>query len=370
MSPASRSPATARGRLLLGLATTVLLGRGAAAQPCQTVGDCGINFDRCTIASCDGGQCRFTAPDCSDGDACTTDACDSNLGCVHGPLCPDDGLVCNGAPSCMAIRKPPYPPIGFCLPPVPLDCNAHSQCSIDSCVEPVGCQHVTVDCGDGDPCTADSCDPATGCHHDPIAGCCRTGTDCPTDACSTRECTAAHVCTDPTPISCDDGDPTTVDGCDPATGCTHRPGGGTTTTTVPDGGSPCTADGDCSTDGDPCVQAACGADRRCTTRAVTGFARLGCVCGRPVPVTCAGQAYPAKMTRLAGRACALVEKAQGASGARRVRLLRKIIGLFTKADGAAVRATKKGTLTQACGDAAGVQLTDAVSRAKAVRVAP
>jgi hypothetical protein len=357
---AARAP-----RLLLGLAAVVLVARGAAAQPCQSIFDCSLNFDQCTIVSCDNGQCNFTARNCNDGDPCTTDGCNSNTGCVHGPRCPDDGLVCNGAPTCIAIPNPPFPPIGICEPPIALDCNLQSMCSIDSCVEPLGCQHVAVDCDDGNVCTVDSCDVASGCHHDPVDGCCRTGRDCATDACATRDCTAAHVCTDPVPISCDDGDPSTVDACDPSTGCTHTPGGATTTT-LPGEGSPCATAGDCASPADPCVRALCDAGR-CTTEAVVGLPGLACVCQRTPPAECAGQSYPKKLTRFAGRACALIGNLADASGRRRVRSLKKTIRLLKKAEGAAMRSGDKGSLTKACGDAAGTQFGDGVSRANALQ---
>jgi hypothetical protein len=347
----------------IGLAVLVVaLGGTAAAQPCGTPFDCNPSFDPCTVVGCESGQCTFTPRDCSDGLSCTADRCDPTFGCVHEPQCPDDGLVCNGAPLCL-----PFPFGGFlCLPPTPLDCDTHSRCSIDSCVEPTGCQHVPVDCGDGNPCTVDTCDPVAGCLHVPILGCCTRPGDCPTDACSTRDC-VAHVCTDPTPISCDDGDPSTTDACNPATGCTHTSvSATTTTTTVPGSGSACGIPADCAAPVDPCLEATCTAGR-CGTRRLVGFAGLACICRRPAPAACAGESYPRKLARHAAQACALIDRTGSASGPKRERLLRKAIRQLVKAERAASQATARGSLTSACGNAASAELMDDVGRADAIR---
>ena len=74
------------------------------------------------------------APNCDDGDACTEDYYDPQLGCVHTPISCDDG----------------------------------DPSTNDSCDPQFGCIHLSV-CDDGDACTEDIYDPDTQtCSHIPI----------------------------------------------------------------------------------------------------------------------------------------------------------------------------------------------------------
>jgi len=341
-------------------AVALVVVRGAAAQPCQVFSDCNPSLNPCIVVDCVGGQCTSGAKDCSDGDACTHDTCDQFLGCRHAPLCPDDGAVCNGAPRCIKIPNGFGGVIGFCEPPVPLDCESGSKCSIDSCVEPTGCQHVAVDCNDGNPCTTDSCDAATGCIHMPVAGCCRTGADCPTDKCSTRRCEAS-VCTDPAPISCDDHDASTTDACDPTTGCTHVRSGATTTTTVP--ATACRSDAECPGNPDPCLAPSCGTDGRCGTRALVGLANLGCICRRADPAACDGQKLPHAFTVKRTRACKAI--AQATLDAKKARKLAgKAVRLLTGASRIVAHAKQA---SGDCRNRLAQLLNDGALRATAVR---
>jgi hypothetical protein len=82
---------------------------------------------------------------CSDGNACTIDACDASERCVttHPPVNCDDG----------------------------------SLCTIDSCNPVNGCSSVPKTCTDSDNCTVNSCDPLTGsCVAPPVA--CPAGQSC------------------------------------------------------------------------------------------------------------------------------------------------------------------------------------------------
>lgn len=88
--------------------------------------------------------CR--AGQCNDGNPCTVDRCDEELGnCLFEPVasgtdCSVDGDVCNGVERCDGL--------GRCAAGEPVDGD------------------------DGDPCTTDSCDPLTGVvSHAPIMGC-------------------------------------------------------------------------------------------------------------------------------------------------------------------------------------------------------
>lgn len=95
----------------------------------ENCGTCGHACASCE--QCVDGQC-VTA--CDDSNACTTDTCDPDLGCIYTPINCDDG----------------------------------DPCTIDTCDPQTGCVHTPVDCDDGDPCTVDTCDPELGCVHTPV----------------------------------------------------------------------------------------------------------------------------------------------------------------------------------------------------------
>src|SRR5262245_54574376 len=167
---------------------------GLVRAQCDPFLCAGPGTNPCTIYQCVGDQCIGTPKDCDDGDVCTDDGCDPRgVGCTHTPHCPDDGLTCNGQTICFRRHLPFGDVIGVCLPGNPPACEDRNLCTLDSCAEPGGCQHLPVNCDDGNPCTTDGCDPATGCSHTPVANCCRTGADCPGDLCSARRC-EANVC--------------------------------------------------------------------------------------------------------------------------------------------------------------------------------
>jgi hypothetical protein len=77
---------------------------------------------------------------CSDGNACSDDICNPDLGCTFPPnTAPcDDGNLCTDGDVCAA---------GACQPGPPLDCE------------------------DEDPCTLCSCDPLLGCVIEPNPAC-------------------------------------------------------------------------------------------------------------------------------------------------------------------------------------------------------
>jgi Dictyostelium (slime mold) repeat/EGF-like domain len=82
---------------------------------------------------------------CSDGNACTIDACDASERCVST-----------------------HPPV---------NCDDGSFCTIDSCNPASGCASVPKTCADGNNCTVDACDPLTGsCVAPPVA--CPDGQSC------------------------------------------------------------------------------------------------------------------------------------------------------------------------------------------------
>jgi hypothetical protein len=62
-----------------------------------------------------------------------------------------------------------------------------NDCTRDQCDTQLGCVHASNDsaCDDENECTADSCDPAGGCTHDPM---CVTAADCSSDPCIIASC--------------------------------------------------------------------------------------------------------------------------------------------------------------------------------------
>jgi hypothetical protein len=148
---------------------------------------CGGSAEDCTLAHCQGKECRPDWPGgCDDGDPCTLDACDPALGCVHTPgaLDCDDGLDCtvdSGDPlACTCVHTPDH-----------AACDDGLDCTADACAPVIGCSHnpVPAACDDGNPCTADTCDVAEGCTHSPQPGPCDDG-----DACTVADECSGGVC--------------------------------------------------------------------------------------------------------------------------------------------------------------------------------
>ena len=174
-------------------------------------------------------MCRWSCPDCDDGNLCTDDSCDSAVGCVNennAAPC-DDGDACTTGDTCSE---------GTCAGGAALVCDDRDACTDDSCDPAIGCVNNPIDCDDGnlctvdtckkgkcehkkqvcddhEDCTADSCDPAIGCVYSPID--CDDGNLCTVDTCKKGKCEhKAEVCKDKKPC----------DKCDPATGECYAPG--------------------------------------------------------------------------------------------------------------------------------------------------
>lgn len=103
---------------------------------------CGVNDAGVVLARCESGRCLpdlCLTRDCSDGDSCTDDICNSPYGICTNPT-KDDGEACDGEPGqCL---------FGNCQPVIP-------RCQRDS------------DCDDFNSCTEDTC-PAGLCDFDPL----------------------------------------------------------------------------------------------------------------------------------------------------------------------------------------------------------
>jgi len=180
------------------------------------------------IERCTGGVCETGTPiDCSDGLACTADACNEQQDrCDSTPdnaQC-DNGLWCDGIEICNVVQ---------------------------------GCQPGTsVDCDDGVGCTLDTCDESTNsCDNTPDDTACDNGLFCD----GPETCDPVLDCRSGTPESCDDGVGCTVDNCDAGTdSCGHVVDHAACDNGMfCDGAETCDATADCQPGSDPCPGSFC-----------------------------------------------------------------------------------------------------------------
>ncbi len=206
--------------------------------------------DICTLHdACFKGACIGSAVQCSDGNACTLDACDPITGCVHAPT----NQSCSDGDPCTAYRCTD----GSCFA-FGSACDDGNPCTQEDCSGTLGCHTVALSgptCDDGNPCTADDKCTFGACKG---GGLCDDDNACTADSCEgsggcqhvnlTQICSDGQVCTNfdncidgackGTLKTCDDGNPCTSDTCDPKNAaCSNVP--------IPDGG-PCD-------DGNPCT---------------------------------------------------------------------------------------------------------------------
>ncbi|NUN13390.1 MAG: hypothetical protein HUU55_07100, partial [Myxococcales bacterium] len=234
--------------------------------------------DFCGVGGvCNGGPSLF----CNDGNACTADLCEPDVGCkftnLTGTLC-SDGDACTTGESCF---------LGQCVAKDVAYCDDGNPCTADLCVAGTGCVHVGLPgacsdgnactandfcvlgiclsgtpqgCNDGNVCTADVCNAATGCTHVASTGGCDDG-----NACTVGDFCLDKMCWKGAAVVCNDGNPCTNDGCSTAAGCTFLPN------TLPcDDGNPCTGVGQCQ--GGMCLMGKpliCDDNNPCTTDGCT-----------------------------------------------------------------------------------------------------
>ncbi len=262
----------------------------------------------CTVGDqCAGGACVAGAPaNCNDGNACTNDGCDAELGCFNAPRtgpC-DDGSACTTASACIE---------GQCRGTQVRDCDDGNPCTVDSCDAVLGCRNIVVangtgcddgdtcstgetcqqgtclatalvDCDDGNQCTTSACVPGEGCVHLPRSGSCQDGNACTgPDVCSGTSCVAGAA------VTCDDGNACTQDVCDPALGCQYLP----VSVGSCDDGNLCTGAGACVAgqcqagtpisceDGNPCTAGTCDAVMGCVQTQISGPCDDGNACTGP-----------------------------------------------------------------------------------------
>ena len=150
-------------------------------------------------------------------------------------------------------------------------CDDGNACTTDVCQTDGSCSHTPIGCNDGNPCTVDSCNPATGCVFTPYtcaapdqchqAGTCNgdgtcsfanlaDGTACSDgNACTQTDTCQNGVCVGSNPVVCTASDQCHVAGtCDTTTGLCSNPN-------ATDGTS-CN-DGNACTQSDVCTAGAC-----------------------------------------------------------------------------------------------------------------
>ena len=221
---------------------------------CPAANTCGNNqpnpnelCDKGTDNACDdcSSYCEPVTP-CAvdDGNPCTIDSCDSQLGCLHIPgndgISCDDGNVCTASSTCNH---------GVCSGPITLNCSDGNPCTNDTCNKVTGCGHTPkqpgAGCDDGNVCTyLSTCQggvcqgglpfPGGACDdHNPCTintgcsnGLCQGGTfvsgPCTdNDACTSNDTCSAGVCQPGAPLVCNDGMSSTEDTCDHTNGCEY-----------------------------------------------------------------------------------------------------------------------------------------------------
>jgi hypothetical protein len=195
------------------------------------------DFNLCTSDSCDSVLgCQYPPVDCGDGDACTEDSCDEETGCQNQPITCNDFNLCT-SDSCDSVLGCQYPPV---------DCGDGDACTEDSCDEETGCQNQPITCNDFNLCTSDSCDSVLGCQYPPVAN----GTPCADNTvCNGDETCQSGICTAGTPLTCEDANVCTSDSCDAVLGCQYPPVAN---------GTPCADDTVCNGD-ETCQAGTCTA---------------------------------------------------------------------------------------------------------------
>ncbi len=183
--------------------------------PCEDGEPCTAG-DQCD----DQGVCQpgDVTPSCDDGSSCTLDVCEFTVGCVHTPA--SDGGPCNDGDTCTTGE---HCDDGICGGGTLPDCDDGDFCTVDVCVNAIGCvsEPAPAQCDDGNGCTADTCDAVDGCDHVVV----QDGTGCEDgDPCTEGDtCKVGQCETGPDEADCDDANPCTTDACLALTGCVHTP---------------------------------------------------------------------------------------------------------------------------------------------------
>ncbi len=233
---------------------------------CDTGTGCMIG-GKCTKGLCIGSSktdCCTKNANCDDGNPCTLDTCkkDSDKSCIHLPV---DGQTCSDGSACTSGGKCHS---GKCISPDVVGCDDGKPCTIDYCLADSGCQAlITVigDCSDGDPCDGLEKCGTGGCTDGPPPVC-NDGKACTVDYCKPK--VGCVFPFEPKATGCDDGaECTTDDHCD---------GTGTCIGTPKAGPGCCAKNADCD-DGYACTANACDVTKAtCSTSALSCPTNVGC----------------------------------------------------------------------------------------------
>jgi hypothetical protein len=154
---------------------------------------------------------------CGNGVVETGEQCDK--GAANGTPGSGCNVLCKTAEVCGTASGPTCIPCADDTECHPLGICGGSQCKAGVCTA----VPVPV-CDDGNPCTNDRCDGSAGCVHDAQSGAGVAGCD-DGNVCNGAETCTGGTCTPGTPPPTDDNDPCTDDDgvCDPTTGTPHPP---------------------------------------------------------------------------------------------------------------------------------------------------
>jgi len=216
------------------------------AQPCDDLNQC-TDADKCYA-----GICKGAPMFCDDGNICTDDSCDVNIGCIYAynTVSCDDGSVCTLNDQCDQ---------GFCTGDpnpecicqndadcIPFDdgnkCNGKLVCKAFKCaVDPKTV--VSCDKSKDTDCLVTYCTPETGAC---VQSAFDDGKPCnDLNACTLVDVCKAGVCTGAGAPACADDNVCTTDLCDKDLGCVFP-----SNTAACDDGDPCTG-------GDACLDGVC-----------------------------------------------------------------------------------------------------------------
>lgn len=176
-------------------------------------------------------KCEGTPIECDDGNPCSLDSCEEEIGCVYQAK--SDGSPCDLPPNYCDEKGTCFS--GVCTLEDVVVCNDNLDCTIDSC-ENGGCLHEPDDskCDDGLFCNGtETCSSVDGCENGapPLLD---DGVDCTVDSCDETLDDVVHA---PDHLLCTDGlFCTGVEICDLDIGCLAGPA------VEPDDGLACTLD--------------------------------------------------------------------------------------------------------------------------------
>ncbi|KAM9990402.1 hypothetical protein ACTFIY_006439 [Dictyostelium cf. discoideum] len=226
--------------------------------------------DPCHPITCSaiGDQCVSTDKDCEDGNHCTINSCQNNNGtaiCLNSLIthCTDcPGIGCTTTDFC--FQQICSATDGDVCTTVPLNCDDGLQCTVDSCIGPMGvCSHIAIApnclecalepcittdncqpvvcgpngrciqetiedfCDDYNYCTVDTC-TGVGCEHASISGCrnCTNGIGCTTsseDPCNLQVCSETGDSCVTMVLNCNDDNACTEDLCLNTGFCQNNP---------------------------------------------------------------------------------------------------------------------------------------------------